>query len=98
MEQLPLDFSQPVNRLTSIAEIERKKNLVKNDYNQQGNQYSSTNPDAVGDGDAIGRGTGTFLDVYNEDAWTSVDVFERKMNIKFNAYQPNKPYQVEGEV
>jgi hypothetical protein len=98
MEQLPLDFSQPVNRLTSIAEIERKKNLVKNDYNQQGNQYSSTNPDAVGDGDAIGRGTGTFLDVYNEDAGTSVDVFERKMNIKFNAYQPNKPYQVEGEV
>jgi hypothetical protein len=98
MEQLPLDFSQPVNRLTSIAEIERKKNLVKNDYNQQGNQYSSTNPDAVGDGDAIGRGTGTFLDVYNEAAGTSVDVFERKMNIKFNAYQPNKPYQVEGEV
>jgi hypothetical protein len=84
--------------LTSIAEIERKKNLVKNDYNQQGNQYSSTNPDAVGDGDAIGRGTGTFLDVYNEAAGTSVDVFERKMNIKFNAYQPNKPYQVEGEV
>jgi len=77
MEQLPLDFSQPVNRLTSIAEIER---------------------DAVGDGDAIGRGTGTFLDVYNEAAGTSVDVFERKMNIKFNAYQPNKPYQVEGEV
>jgi hypothetical protein len=98
MEQLPLDFSQPVNRLTAIAEIERKKNLVKNDYNQQGNQYSSTNPDAVGDGDAIGRGTGTFLDVYNEAAGTSVDVFERKMNIKFNAYQPNKPYQVEGEV
>ena len=98
MEQLPLAFSQPVNRLTSIAEIERKKNLVKNDYNQQGNQYSSTNPDAVGDGDAIGRGTGTFLDVYNEAAGTSVDVFERKMNIKFNAYQPNKPYQVEGEV
>jgi hypothetical protein len=98
MEQLPLDFSQPVNRLTTIAEIERKKNLVKNDYNQQGNQYSSTNPDAVGDGDAIGRGTGTFLDVYNEAAGTSVDVFERKMNIKFNAYQPNKPYQVEGEV
>ena len=72
--------------------------MVKNDYNQQGNQYSSTNPDAVGDGDAIGRGTGTFLDVYNEAAGTSVDVFERKMNIKFNAYQPNKPYQVEGEV
>jgi len=97
MEQLPLDFSQPANRLTAIADIERKKNIVKNDYTQQGSQYSSTNPDAVGDGDELGRGTGTFLDVYNQAAGTSVDVFERKMNIKFNAYQPNKPYRVEGE-
>jgi hypothetical protein len=95
MEQLPLDFSQPANRLTAIAEIERKKNLVKNDFIQQGNEYSSTNPDAVGDGDAIGRGTGSFLDVYNDGAGTSIDVFERKMNIKFNAYQPNKPYRIE---
>lgn len=95
MEQLPLDFSQPANRLTAIAEIERKKNLVKNDFIQQGNEYSSTNPDAVGDGDSIGRGTGSFLDVYNEGAGTSIDVFERKMNIKFNAYQPNKPYRLE---
>jgi hypothetical protein len=38
-----------------------------------------------------------FLDVYNQAAGTSVDVFERKMNIKFNAYQPNKPYRLEGE-
>jgi len=94
MEQLPLDFSQPKNKLTEIAEFERKKNLVKNDYSQQGQQYSSTNPDAIGDGDEIGRGTGSFLDVYNVAAGTSVDVFERKMNIKFNAYQPNKPYTV----
>jgi len=94
MEQLPLDFSQPANRLTAIAEVERKKNLVKNDFAQQGNEYSSTNPDAVGDGDSVGRGTGSFLDVYNEAAGTSVDVFERKMIIKFNAYQPNKPYKV----
>ena len=31
MEQLPLDFSQPPNRLTAIADVERKKNIVKND-------------------------------------------------------------------
>jgi hypothetical protein len=91
----PLDFSQPENRLTAIADIERKKNLVKNDFKQQGNEYSSTNPAAVGDGDEIGRGTGTFLDVYNETAGTSVDILERKLNIKFNLYQPNKPYKVE---
>ena len=98
MEKLPLDFSQPANRLTAIAEIERKKNIVKNDFIQQSNEYSSTNPDATGDGDSIGRGTGVYLDVYNQTAGTSVDVFERKMNIKFNAYQPNKPYNVRGEV
>jgi hypothetical protein len=34
MEKLPLDFSQPANRLTAIAEIERKKNIVKNDFIQ----------------------------------------------------------------
>jgi len=96
MEQLPLDFSQPVNRLTAIADNERKKNLVKNDYKQQGNEYSSTNPDAMGDGDALGRGTGSFLDVYNGLAGTSVDISERKNEIKINKYQPNKPYKVEG--
>jgi hypothetical protein len=50
----------------------------------------------TGDGDSIGRGTGIYLDVYNQTAGTSVDVFERKMNIKFNAYQPNKPYNIRG--
>lgn len=96
MEKLPLDFSQPANRLTAIADTERKKNLVKNDYKQQGNEYSSTNPDAMGDGDALGRGTGSFLDVYNNLAGTSVDITERKNEIKINKYQPNKPYKVEG--
>lgn len=95
MEQLPLDFSQPANRLTAIAEIERKKNLVKNDYTQQGSQYSSTSPDAMGDGDILGRGTGSFLDVYNGLAGTSIDIAERKNEIKINKYQPNKPYKLE---
>jgi hypothetical protein len=98
MEQLPLDFSQPPNRLTAIADVERKKNIVKNDYNQQGKPYSSTNPDALADGDAMGRGTGVFLDVYNQSVGTSVDVVERKNEIKINKYQPNKPYNVRGEV
>ena len=43
MEKLPLDFSQPANRLTAIAEIERKKNIVKNDFIQQSNEYGTTN-------------------------------------------------------
>ena len=97
MEKLPLDFSQPANRLTAIAEIERKKNIVKNDFIQQSNEYSSTNPAALADGDAMGRGIGT-SDTRNESAGTSIDIFERKMNIKFNAYQADKPYNVKGVV
>ena len=90
MEQLTLDFSQPQNRLTEIADFERKKNIVKNDYSQQGQSYSSTNPDAVGDGDSLGRGTGVFLDTAN--GGSSVDTIERISEIKINEYQKNKPY------
>ena len=32
------------------------------------------------------------LDVYNDNAGTSLDVGERKNEIKINRYQPNKPY------
>ena len=92
--QEPLNFEQPKNKLSEVADAERAKLFPKNDFKTT-NQYSSTNPDAIGDGDEIGRGTGSFLDVYNVAAGTSTDVFERKMNIKFNAYQPNKPYRVE---
>jgi hypothetical protein len=80
------------NRLTVIADVERKKNIVKNDYNEAGNQYSDTNPDALADGDTLGRGTGIFLDIFNDTAGTSVDIFERKNNIKFNPYNADKTY------
>ena len=46
----PLDFEQPKNELSSIADIERKKLLTKNDFNKQ-YEYSSVNPDALADGD-----------------------------------------------
>ena len=40
-----LDFSQPANDLTVIADIERKRLTVKNDYLTT-NQYSAVNKDA----------------------------------------------------
>ena len=46
----PLSFDQPSNELSSIADIERKKLLTKNDFNKQ-YEYSSVNPDALADGD-----------------------------------------------
>ena len=57
-----------------------------------GNEYSSVNRDAVADGDSMGRGTGAFLDVYNVNAGTSDDIFERKNEIKINKYNSSKTY------
>ena len=60
----PLNFSQPDNELSQIAVQQRSKLFPKNDYKDT-NKYSSTNPDAIADGDELGKGTGVFLDTYN---------------------------------
>jgi len=89
---IPLDFNQTTdNELTRIAEEQRKKLFPKNDYTID-NRYSSTNKDALSDGDELGRGTGIFLDVYNQQAGTSTDVVERKNEIKINKFNSVKPY------
>ena len=92
-EQLNIDLSQNIpNQLTAIADVERSKLIPKNDYNAVGNQYSVTNRDAIADGDEMGRGTGTFLDVYNINAGTITDVVERKNEIKINKFNSSKTY------
>ena len=88
----PLNFEQPKNDLSSIADAERAKLIPKNDYNAVGNEYSSVNRDAVADGDSMGRGTGVFLDVYNTAAGTIDDVVERKNEVKINKYNSSKTY------
>ena len=90
-----IDFYQPSNELSAIAEAERGKLFPKNDFSPNSEKYSSVHPDALADGDNIGRGTGSFLDIYNEGAGTSTDVFERKDDIKINKYNSSKPYTVE---
>jgi hypothetical protein len=89
MQTERLDFSQPANDLTAIADLQRKSLIVKNDYKTQ-NPYSSTNSDALSDGDELGKGTGIFLDTIN--GGSSIDIVERKNEIKQNEYQPDKPY------
>jgi len=92
-EQINLDFSQNIpNALTAIADAERAKVIPKNDYNDVGNEYSSVNRDAIADGDSMGRGTGSYLDVYNVNAGTITDVVERKNEIKINRFNSSKPY------
>ena len=91
--ELIVDLSQnEPNALTAYADAERAKLIPKHDYNAAGNEYSSVNRDAVADGDSMGRGTGTFLDVYNVNAGTSDDVMERKNEIKINKFNSSKTY------
>jgi hypothetical protein len=85
-----LDFSQPDNKLSQIAEEQRKKLFARNDFKEE-NKYSSVHPDALADGDKIGRGTGNF-DPYDQKAGTSTDIFERKDDLKSNKYSSNNPY------
>jgi hypothetical protein len=87
----PLNFEQPKNELGLLAEAERQKLLPKNDFSKN-NQYSSVNPDALADGDEKGKGTGDYLDVYNNAAGAIQDIRERKALIVSNEYQVSKPY------
>ena len=57
----PLDFTQPTNKLSQIADAQRAILFPKNDFKQTANEYSSVNPDALADGDVDGKGTGNFL-------------------------------------
>lgn len=88
----PLNFEQPNNELSQIAEMERRKLLPKNDFIKDSNEYSSVNKDAIADGDSYGKGTGGFLDVYNQQAGAIQDILERKSEIVINEYKPNNPY------
>jgi len=91
--EIAVDLTQnEPNALTAVADMERAKLIPRNDYNEVGNQYSATNRDAMADGDAMGKGTGVFLDVYNVNAGDITDVLERKNEIKINQYNSSKPY------
>ena len=84
-----LNFDQPLNELGQVGEQQRQKLIPKNDYKPV-NQYSATNKAALSDGDELGKGTGSFLDTVN--GGSSVDILERKNEIKINEYQYDKPY------
>ena len=88
----PLNFEQPDNELSQIAEMQRAMLFPKNDFKKTDNEYSSVNPDALADGDTDGKGTGNFLDVYNEQAGAIQDILERKSEIVLNQYKSNSPY------
>jgi hypothetical protein len=88
-----IDLSQNIeNNLSKIAEEQRAKLLPKNEYKDKTFEYSQTNPNAIGDGDSKGRGTGVFLDVYTANIGTQEDVIERKNELKINKWKINNNY------
>mgnify|MGYP000217808920 FL=1 len=88
----PLNFEQPENDLSKIAEMQRAILFPKNDFKKTANEYSAVNPDALADGDRDGKGTGNFLDVFNQQAGAIQDIQERNAGIVINEYKPNSPY------
>jgi hypothetical protein len=83
-------LSQQLNELGLIGQQKRTDLITVNDYKQSANEYTSTNKDAMSDGDVKGKGTGIFLDISN--GGSSEDITLRKEQIKGNEYQKNKPY------
>ena len=92
-----LNFSQPENQLSAYAEAERAKLFPRNDFSPNSDNYSAQHPDALADGDNLGRGTGSYLDIYNQKAGTKEDVQLRNEEIKINRYSASKPYYVSDE-
>jgi len=93
MTQEPINTEQTENNdLTKISSGERSKLITRNDFKKSANEYSVTNKDAVSDGDDFGKGTGVFLDVYNDNGGAKFDIVERKNQIKINKYNNKKVY------
>ena len=88
----PLNFEQPKNNLSAIADAQRAILFPKNDYKKTANEYSSVNPDALATGDAQGKGTGGDLDIFNESAGAIQDILERKAEMVINQFKPTSPY------
>lgn len=88
----PLDLAQPENQLSAIADAQRALLFPKNDFKKTANEYSAVNPDALADGDTDGKGTGGFLDVYNQQAGAIQDIQERNSELVINEYKSNSPY------
>jgi hypothetical protein len=92
-DELAIDLSQNIeNNLSKFAEEQRAKLLPKNEYKDIAFEYSSKNPNALGDGDDKGRGNGVFLDTYSQTIGTKQDIAERKSELKINKFKGTNPY------
>jgi hypothetical protein len=88
------------SKLEELAKQFRIDNTKSNTYqNNESDKYGSTHPNALGDGDVKGKGTGNRLDTYNGGGLNDIQGVAsepdsgRIRNIKKNIYNADKPYQ-----
>ncbi len=63
----------------------RTEELAKNKYGNN-NQYTEGHPDALSDGDELGKGE------LNGSVGSKTDIEQRKKLLSKNIYSPNNPY------
>lgn len=74
-----------MSRLLENSEQYRKQQITRNDYTRN-DEYSGTHPDALSDGDNLGKGE------KDGSIGSKTDIRERKQQLKSNKYSYNKPY------
>jgi len=74
-----------MSRLLENSEQFRKNQISRNHYDRN-DEYSGTHPDALSDGDALGKGE------KNGTVGSNVDIEQRKLQTNKNSYNYNNPY------
>ena len=79
-------FADKSNTIGNKADTDTRYNLALiSRYNRETNVYSSTNEDAISNGDIIGKGTGLFLDTNNGGG--AYDIIQRDESIRLNTWR-----------
>lgn len=80
------------SRLESEAIKTRKEHLVKNDYQRFVDEYNEEHPDALSNGDPLGKGTGHGITYSLPDATKSKHQFTKNVDTENGGGQ----YDIEG--
>lgn len=86
--------TNPGEKMTEVAKVERDKLFPKNEYSPKSEFYSPQHPNALADGDDKGRGTSVYLGVHDAKTGTKIDILTRNDLIKTNAYNTKNNYSV----
>lgn len=74
-----------MSRLEEISKEFREKQISRNNHNRN-DEYSGTHPDALSDGDELGKGE------KDGSIGSQTDIKERKIQKTRNKYDYNNPY------